>query len=136
MPGGTSILIVEDDSNVRDTIEDVLVDEGHTVSVARNGAEALATLKHAGRPTLILLDIWMPVMDGLSFLNALRARQDRDDFEVVVMSAALAPEWFVNAPGVVKALKKPFEVSEILTLSAEFAERRSSRGASAGAGKD
>jgi CheY-like chemotaxis protein len=136
MPGGTSILIVEDDSNVRDTIEDVLLDEGHTVSVARNGAEALATLKHTRRPTLILLDIWMPVMDGITFLNALRARQDRDDFEVVVMSAAVAPEWFVRAPGVVKALKKPFDVSEILALSADFAERRSSRGPPAGTGKD
>ena len=130
VPTGADVLIVEDDPNVRDTIEDLLVDEGHTVSTARNGAEALVALSHLARPALILLDLWMPVMDGLAFLSALRARKDRDDFEVVVMSAAVAPEWFAGAPGVVKALKKPFDVEEIPSLATEFFLRRSSPRAS------
>jgi two-component system chemotaxis response regulator CheY len=125
---GANILIVEDDVNVRDTIEDALADEGHSVLGARNGAEALAALKHVPRPALILLDLWMPVMDGLAFLNAFRNRKDRDDFEVVVMSAAVAPEWFSHNPDVVKALKKPFEVGDILSLAAGFSERRPSGG--------
>src|SRR4051812_12826089 len=112
-------------------IEDVLLDEGHTVAVARNGAVALALLDQLERPSLILLDIWMPVMDGLGFLNALRNRKDREDFEVVVMSAAVAPEWFVHAPRVIRAMKKPFDVSELLSLSADFAARRTAGGASA-----
>jgi CheY-like chemotaxis protein len=125
MPGGASILIVEDDINVREEIGDVLAEEGHTLSVARNGVEALATLEFLPRPSLILLDIWMPVMDGLTFLRKLQEREDRSDFEVVVMSAVVGPDWFVDAPGVTRALKKPFVVSDIISVSAEFAARRS-----------
>jgi len=132
MRAGAAVLIVEDEANVRDTIEDVLSHEGHEVFVARNGSEALASLKHLPRPALILLDIWMPVMDGIAFLSDLRARQDRDDFEVVVMSAAVSPEWFVHSPGVIRALKKPFDATEIVSAAAEFAVRRASGGASAG----
>ena len=126
MPGGASILIVEDDINVREEVADVLAEEGHTLSVARNGAEALATLEYLPRPSLILLDIWMPVMDGLTFLKKLREREDRTDFEVVVMSAVVTPDWFVDAPGVTRALKKPFAAADIVSVSADFAARRSS----------
>ncbi len=126
VPAAASVLIVEDDVNVRDTIEEALADEGHLVLVARNGMEALVALKHLPRPALILLDLWMPVMDGLAFLRALRQREDRDDFEVVVMSAAVAPEWFADNPGVVRALKKPFEVGDLLSLAAGFSGRRAS----------
>ncbi len=130
MAPGTSILIVEDDLNVRDTIEDVLTEEGHSVSVARNGADALVTLDHLERPGLILLDMQMPVMDGLTFLSRLGSRKDRGDFEVVVMSAAVAPEWFLGASQVTRALRKPFEVAEIISLAGDFSRRRSaSKGA-------
>jgi CheY-like chemotaxis protein len=127
---GTNILIVEDDLNVRDTIEDVLTEEGHAVSVARNGADALVTLDHLERPGLILLDMQMPVMDGLTFLSRLGSRKDREDFEVIIMSAAVAPEWFLGASRVTRALRKPFEVGEIISLAGDFSRRRSaSKGA-------
>jgi CheY-like chemotaxis protein len=71
-----TVLIVEDDLNIRDTLEDALTEEGHTVFVARNGAEALATLTHLPRPALVVLDLWMPVMDGPAFLRELRSRED------------------------------------------------------------
>ena len=120
MAPGTTILIVEDDLNVRDAIEDVLTEEGHAVSVARNGADALVTLDHLERPGLILLDMQMPVMDGLTFLSRLGSRKDRGDFEVIVMSAAVAPEWFLGASQVTRALRKPFEVAEIISLAGDF----------------
>ena len=131
MPSAVTVLIVEDDLNIRDTLEDPLTEEGHTVFVARNGAEALASLNHLSRPALIVLDLWMPVMDGLGFLRELRARKDRNDFEVVVTTAAVAPEWFIGAPGIVKVLKKPFEIDDILSVTSDFAARRISGGASA-----
>jgi len=119
----TEILIVEDDFGFRDTLEDVLVEEGYSVSVARDGSEALARLPQLRRPVLILLDLQMPVMDGVTFLHHLRQRPRAEDFEVVVMSAGVSPEWLATAPGVVRALKKPFDLGEIVTLCAEFAER-------------
>ena len=76
------------------------------------------------RPALILLDLHMPVMDGVTFLNHLRHRPDEADFEVIVMSALVDPEWFGKLPGVIRAMRKPFDIEEIETLVSEFADRR------------
>ena len=77
---GAAVLIAEDDYNFRDTLEDVLIEDGHSVVSARNGAEALVALNRLPRPALILLDLHMPVMDGVTFLNHLRQRPDQADF--------------------------------------------------------
>jgi CheY-like chemotaxis protein len=122
-----SVLIAEDDYNFRDTLEDVLVEDGHSVVCARNGAEALVALSRIPRPALVLLDLHMPVMDGVTFLNHLRQRPDQADFEVIVMSALVDPEWFGKLPGVIRAMRKPFDIEEIQSLVAEFAERRPAR---------
>ena len=121
---GASILIAEDDLAFRDTLEDVLVEEGYEVATARNGSEALAVLHGLSRPALILLDLHMPVMDGVQFLHHLGQRPDRKAYEVVIMSAAVDVQWFDHAPGVIKAVRKPFDVSEILTVVKEFNRRR------------
>ena len=132
MGARASVLIAEDDYNFRDTLEDVLLEDGHRVVCARNGAEALVTLSKLPRPALILLDLHMPVMDGVSFLNHLRQRPDHDDFEVMVMSALVDPQWFAKLPGVIRALRKPFDIEEIQVLVSEFAERRPLRHANRG----
>jgi CheY-like chemotaxis protein len=124
---GATILIAEDDFAFRDTVEDALVEEGHTVATARNGAEALVCLHRLARPALILLDLRMPVMDGVRFLNELRLRPDRDDFEVVVMSATVDLQWFQATPGVIRAMKKPFDIDEILEVASEFGRRHARR---------
>jgi DNA-binding response OmpR family regulator len=71
----------------------------------------------------------MPVMDGLGFLRELRARKDRNDFEVVIDGRGGAG-MFIGAPGVLKVLKKPFDIEMFVELR-EFAARRTSGGASA-----
>jgi len=125
--GHASVLIAEDDYNFRDTLDDVLVEDGHSVVCTRNGAEALVALNQILRPALILLDLHMPVMDGVTFLNHLRRRPDQADFEVIVMSALVDPEWFGKLPGVIRAMRKPFDIEEIQTLVSEFADRRPAR---------
>jgi CheY-like chemotaxis protein len=131
MKANATILIAEDDFGFRDTLEDVLAEEGYSVSVARNGAEALGVLGRIGRPVLILLDMNMPVMDGMTFLAHLKEWPDREQVEVVIMSAAVEVELlFGHTPGVLKALKKPFDVEEILVLAEEFAARHAPAGAS------
>ncbi len=124
MASGASVLIAEDDFNFRDTLEDVLLEDGHAVVCARNGADALATLARLPRPALILLDLHMPVMDGVTFLTHLHERPDRDEFEVVIMSAVVDPQWFARSPGVVRAMRKPFDVEEIQRMAEDFARRR------------
>jgi CheY-like chemotaxis protein len=124
---GASVLIAEDDFNFRDTLEDALVEDGHHVVCARNGAEALMALTRLPRPALVLLDLHMPVMDGVTFLNELRKRPDPEDFEVIVMSALVDPEWFGKVRGVIRVLRKPFDIGELQALVAEYADRRPAR---------
>jgi two-component system, chemotaxis family, chemotaxis protein CheY len=81
------VLIIEDDPGVRGSFAEVLRDEGYEVLVAADGAEALALLNGAVLPSLILLDLMMPNMDGVEF----RARQLADPrlakIPIIVVSA-------------------------------------------------
>ena len=63
----TGILIVDDDPDIRDSLREVLEDEGYTVNTVGNGREALDYLHRSPRPCVILLDLMMPVMDGWQF---------------------------------------------------------------------
>jgi hypothetical protein len=65
--GDRSVLIVDDDVDVRETLSDVLFAEGHHVVVASDGLDGLAALERCNPPTLVLLDHTMPRMDGPSF---------------------------------------------------------------------
>ena len=66
-----TILIVDDDPDIRELERAALTHAGHKVVMASNGREALGTLERM-RPCLILLDLMMPVMDGLTFLVEMR----------------------------------------------------------------
>ncbi len=80
------ILVVDDDPDARARMRTVLQHNGWTVAEAENGLEALEMVAHAP-PRLILLDLTMPVMDGFSFLHALRERPSSKDIPVVVLTA-------------------------------------------------
>ncbi|AUX20723.1 uncharacterized protein SOCEGT47_011960 [Sorangium cellulosum] len=107
-----TIFIVEDDRGVSDALASVLSDEGYDVTVAANGAEALARLRDAPTPALIVLDLMMPVMDGYEF----RAEQLRTpaiaDVPVVVLTAGTAPR--ASELGAVDILKKPIDLVLLL----------------------
>ena len=81
-----SVLVVDDDTDLRARLRTFLEQAGMQVTEASNGAEALAEVdRHL--PGLVLLDLTMPVMDGFAFLKALRARPDGRDVPVVVLTA-------------------------------------------------
>ena len=80
------ILIVEDDAGMRMMLLLALEDAGYTVELAANGAEALDALTRM-RPSLILLDLRMPVMDGATFLRHVHAAGKRNAPPIVVMTA-------------------------------------------------
>jgi DNA-binding NtrC family response regulator len=63
-----NILVVDDELGIRDLLWEILNDEGHTVEVAENAAQARAA-RHRERPDLVLLDIWMPDTDGVTLLK-------------------------------------------------------------------
>src|SRR5512135_2071586 len=87
-----TVLVVDDDDDMVDTMREILADEGHVVLCARNGREALEVARGSS-PDLVLLDLNMPGMDGRAFLHEIRAEPDLASLSVVVVSgAADAPE--------------------------------------------
>jgi CheY-like chemotaxis protein len=109
-PGG--ILLVEDDANVAKIYRLVLESKGHTVRHAGDGVAALDEVRK-GRPDLVLLDVMMPRMNGILFLQSLRAQPDLRDVPVVILSNFREPRLVERAMAlgaleyVVKAQTRP-----------------------------
>ena len=82
-----SVLLVEDDDGVRESVAAILRDEGYVVDEADSGWSALARLAHGPRPTLILLDLMMPEMDGIDFRERQLADPALRAIPVVIISA-------------------------------------------------
>ena len=62
-----TILVVDDELGIRALLSEILTDEGHTVELAENAAQA-RSVRESLRPDLVLLDIWMPDVDGVTLL--------------------------------------------------------------------
>lgn len=106
------VLVVEDDPDIRESLKDVLEDAGWQVSLAQHGAEALVRLREVPKPRVVLVDLLMPVMDGLEFLQRLAADPDLQDTPVVVASASSTTQPPEGTP----FLRKPLEVDELLAM--------------------
>jgi CheY-like chemotaxis protein/anti-sigma regulatory factor (Ser/Thr protein kinase) len=107
------ILVVDDDRTTRHVLSKVLTSAGFTTSVAKDGVEALKILR-TKRFDLLLLDVWMPRMNGLDLLAQLRKRKSRP--RVVVMTSDDAPETLLRAvrEHAFKYVHKPVESPELL----------------------
>jgi CheY-like chemotaxis protein len=107
------LLVVEDDITARELMSLLLAGEGYRVATAANGADALARLKDSDRPSLILLDLNMPVMDGPTFC-ARRGTGGAADIPVVVLSSATDAEEQGRRLGAVRSLNKPVDTIELI----------------------
>jgi CheY-like chemotaxis protein len=108
---GTTVLVVDDDATLRETLRVVLEDEGYAVVTAENGAAALAALPGLPRPFTVLLDLMMPVMSGWELLARLREIGALNEVTVLVMTASREP---APPPGAAAWLRKPMELAELL----------------------
>ena len=82
-----SVLVVEDDPELLHSLTEVLESEGYRVACARHGLEALGRLRGGTRPSVILLDLMMPIMNGWQFRYEQRQDSDLSKIPVVVVSA-------------------------------------------------
>src|SRR5436190_5778708 len=85
MTRGRTVLVVDDEPDVRNTVAMILEDEGYRVVTARDGREALNKVR-SQLPDAILLDLMMPVLDGAGFLRECRANPECRRVPVLVMS--------------------------------------------------
>jgi len=110
----SQILVVDDEIGIRELLSEILADEGYTVQLAENAARARA-LRGAGRPDLVLLDIWMPDTDGITLLKEWAANGQLT-MPVVMMSGHGTIETAVEATriGAVDFLEKPIALQKLL----------------------
>jgi CheY-like chemotaxis protein len=114
------ILVIEDDEPIRSILVCLLIDEGYNVRFAANGREGLGVLHSGFYPEVILLDLMMPVMDGLEFRDAQMADPDLSAIPVVVMSAdANVASKSLNS-GIENYLKKPLDIDNFLGVIGRF----------------
>ncbi len=109
--GQRPILVVDDDPEILAMLRDFLESEGLSVRTASNGEEALAALSEVA-PSLILLDMRMPVLDGWGFAERYRARAL--EYPIVVMTAAESARRWAEEIGAIGYIAKPFDVNELL----------------------
>ncbi len=110
----SAILIVEDDDNLRESIADVLTDSGYETTQARNGREALAKLTQRADFDVILSDLKMPEMDGMTLLQTLR--DHHPDIAVIILTGYGTVDTAVQAmrEGAVNYLLKPMNNRQLL----------------------
>jgi len=108
------ILVVDDEIGIRELLSEILYDEGHTVELAENTAQARAA-RARKRPDLVLLDIWMPDGDGVSLLREW-ASQGLLDMPVVMMSGHATVDTAIEATriGAIDFLEKPITLQKLL----------------------
>lgn len=114
------VLVVDDDPDILDAICDILEGEGYRVARARHGLEALDRVAEE-EPSIILLDLMMPVMDGLAFAQALRQRRNgAARIPIVVISADGNPQKAASV-GAQGYLAKPFDIDALLAQVTDMA---------------
>ena len=112
-----AVLIVEDDEDIRADLTAILQVKGYSVDQAANGREALARLRDAAMPCVVLLDLMMPVMNGWELRAAMKTDPRLAELPVIVMSGAGREEQRLDADAV---LYKPFELARLLELVGRF----------------
>jgi DNA-binding NtrC family response regulator len=109
-----SILVVDDEMGIRELLNEILTDEGHTVYAAESAAQA-RTIREQMRPDLVLLDIWMPDVDGITLLKEW-SKTSQLTMPVVMMSGHATIDTAVEATriGALNFLEKPIALQKLL----------------------
>ncbi len=108
-----SVLVVEDDVELREVLRVALTADGYTVSVVGNGREALTHLRSTPHTCLIVLDLSLPVMDGRQFRTAQLRDRSLAWIPVVVLSGAIEGSREAAVLGARSFLRKPIDVDDL-----------------------
>jgi two-component system chemotaxis response regulator CheY len=109
------ILVIDDDKDIRDMLDMVLAAEGYEVATASDGVAGLDRLRVGARPSLILLDMMMPRLDGEGFFRAMRSNPSTADIPVVILTGHPSARKKAVELGVAGCLVKPVELLDLLS---------------------
>jgi CheY-like chemotaxis protein len=112
-------MVVDDDQDIREILTEILTDAGYTVVPSVNGSDALAKLREV-TPSLILLDLNMPVMDGIAFRHEQRQDPRYAAIPTVVMSAVHKMNEQIAGLAVADALAKPVNLKDLMRVVARY----------------
>ncbi len=121
----STVLVVEDDPNTLESVRDILLRAGYGVDTASTGRDALGKLLDDEQPSVIVLDIRMPVMDGRQFLTIVRAYHRLAAIPVIVLTAVdLQPQL---SESVEVVMRKPFRPADLVANVEALVRRRVAR---------
>ncbi|MGC1676994.1 MAG: response regulator [Candidatus Binataceae bacterium] len=113
------VMLVDDDIDVREVMSEILMARGYVVLQAGNGLEAMEVLTKTARlPSLVLLDMAMPTMDGPAFLRVRAQDPILKDIPVLVVSGSAPPT--AATEGIEGFLRKPVEVTQLLQAIGQY----------------
>jgi CheY-like chemotaxis protein len=112
-----SVLVVEDDEDIRNAVAEVLREEGFTVTEAENGRRALDRMTDR-RPSVVVTDLMMPLMSGAELMRAMLRDERLATIPVIVMSAYLDA---LDALPAARCFRKPFDVMKLASAVRELA---------------
>jgi two-component system nitrogen regulation response regulator NtrX len=117
------VLVVDDEEGIRESLSDIFSDEGYQTVAVETGEEALKVVKEQ-MPDLVMLDVWLPGMDGLKTLKEMKAVSE--DLPVIMISGHGNIEMAVKATkmGAYDFLEKPLSLERVLLASRRALERR------------
>ncbi|MBN2322855.1 MAG: sigma-54-dependent Fis family transcriptional regulator [Spirochaetes bacterium] len=108
-----TVLVVDDEKNIRETLKDVLEDEGYNVLLAEDGKQAIDVLK-TSRVDVMLLDLWLPKIGGMEVLD--RVKRQHGDVEIIIVSGHGTIDTAVKATkiGAFDFIEKPLSLDRVL----------------------
>jgi chemosensory pili system protein ChpA (sensor histidine kinase/response regulator) len=115
-----TVMVIDDDADIRELMKMFLEADGYRVNVAKDGLDAIEQLQAGARPAVILLDLMLPRMDGEQFLKRMRAGRF-GKIPVVVVSGHNAAQQKAVEIHAASCLEKPVELDELLKTVRRFA---------------
>ncbi|MCW6512285.1 response regulator [Lichenifustis flavocetrariae] len=111
-----TVLIVEDEFAIADLLEMVLVDEGYRVVVAGNGRQGLERLAEGSAPDLVISDFMMPIMDGVTMIQAMRKVERLRNVPCLIISSMPEANVRERVDGYAAFVRKPFKIAALVQL--------------------
>jgi CheY-like chemotaxis protein len=116
------VLIAEDNAEVREVLEEIIRAEGAEVAAVSNGAEAWERVRQAPYPCLVLLDLKMPVLDGVGFLNMRNADPETARIPVIMLTGSIELEGREKELNIQGYVRKPFDPEALSRMVREYCD--------------